>query len=147
MGRIDISEMRVKDVRSLAEVTEELGLTKGRVAMLIGEGKLDYGTRGKVKLVPEEAIRRRLEENPGPGNPNFGTGMYRAEPKEAPEGYMTVAEAAAAIGVSRPRVSQMCSEGTLDRIKEHGTNWVSVESVERRVESGPAKPWSKTTRE
>lgn len=77
MGEVDISGLKVGEVRSLKETEEELGVSKGRVAQLIKSGDLDYGTRGNVKLVPESAIRRRKEENPGPGNPNFGPGYSR----------------------------------------------------------------------
>lgn len=143
MGEVDISEMKVKDMRSLGEAYEELGLTKGRVAILMREGKLDYGMRGNVKLVPEEAIQRRLRENPGPGNPGFGTGEYARKP---PEGCMTTKEAAAAIGVSEGRVRQLIDEGTLKTRLHNGLHWITAESVARRVENGPAKPWSKAKR-
>lgn len=77
MAEIDISRLRVGEVRSLEETRRELGVTRGRVAQLMKAGELDYGTRGNVKLVPVAEIERRKESNPGPGNPNFGPGYSR----------------------------------------------------------------------
>ena len=77
MAEIDISELKVGEVRSLVEVEQALGVTKGRVQQLLRGGGLDYGMRGSIKLVPESEVRRRIEENPGPGNPNFGPGYSR----------------------------------------------------------------------
>ena len=77
MGEVDISNLKVSEVRSLVETEQELGVTKGRVQQLMRSGELDYGLRGSVKLVPEAEIQRRKKENPGPGNPNFGKGYSR----------------------------------------------------------------------
>ena len=77
MAEVDISSLKVGEVRSLKETEVELGVTKARVAQLMRSGDLDYGKRGNVKLVPVSEIERRKRENPGPGNPNFGPGYSR----------------------------------------------------------------------
>ena len=77
MGEIDISEMKVKELRTLKGAYEEIGITKGRLSQLIAKDRIDYGTIDGVKLIPKSEIERRKREPAKPGNPNFGPGYSR----------------------------------------------------------------------
>ena len=56
---------------------------------------------------------------------------------------MSLDEAAERLGISRPRVSQLCRDGLLDSWKVGSARRVSVESVENRLagEHRPGRPW------
>ncbi len=84
MGEIDISGIAAGELRSLKGARESLGISKGRLAQLIANGKIDYGTVDGMKLIPVSEIERRKRENPGPGNPNFKSGRGKAQASAEP---------------------------------------------------------------
>ena len=59
---------------NLTQAAEALGISKGRLSILISEGKVRAGKFGKAVVIEESEVERRKAENPGHGNPNFGPG-------------------------------------------------------------------------
>lgn len=73
----------MKGYMSTREVMERLGITRCRVLQLIRAGVLEGEMVGNGYIITEESVLRRLEDNPGPGNPNFGPGYSgRMKPEE-----------------------------------------------------------------
>ena len=64
---------------TLTEAASMLGVSKGRVSQLVKRGDISAEReRGsKALLIPVSEVERRMAENPGPGNPNFGPGYSR----------------------------------------------------------------------
>ena len=114
MARIDISDMRVGDVRTVNEAAEELGVKPATAHNLIRQGKLHYGMRGETKLVPEAAVRERMATNPGSGNPKLRGARDASELPPVPDGYVSAQDAADILGCSRQNVYQCVERGVLD---------------------------------
>lgn len=116
---------------STAEAAEALGVNRSRVCQLVKAGKLEAERIGNAYAVSADSVARRLEESPTAGNPNFGKPGYGKGKRRAvaPDGYMTVKEAAAALGVSGARVRQLIGEGRLTARKRKGANIVPAAEV------------------
>lgn len=59
---------------STTEAMERLGVNRSRIAQLVKAGILEAEKVGNSYAITVESVERRLKENPGPGNPNFGEG-------------------------------------------------------------------------
>lgn len=113
MVRLDISELKVKDVRTVNEAAAELGVKPASAHNLIKQGRLDYGMRGETKLVPESAVRKRMATNPGSGNPRLRGIKDASDLPPVPGGYVSAQDAADILGCSRQNVYQLVERGTL----------------------------------
>ena len=67
---------------TLTEAASMLGVSKGRASQLVKRGDMRGVREGKALLIPVSEVERRMAENPGPGNPNFGPGYSRAKTEE-----------------------------------------------------------------
>ena len=62
---------------SVMEAAEYLGKSKAEVHRLIRNGVLAAEKVGNSYIIKSDDVERRKQENPGPGNPNFGKGYHR----------------------------------------------------------------------
>ena len=136
MARIDISEMKVGDVRSLQEAADELGVQRATVSNHLRNGIMDYGKRGNVTLIPEDEVVRRKLTNPGSGNPSLRGCMDASGLPPVPDGYVSAQDAADILGCSRQNVYQCVDRGVLEggRFDDNGIArmHVSLKSVMAR---------------
>lgn len=71
----------VGEYMSLSRAAEALGITRGRMSLLVKQGTVDAVREGRAVLIPVSEVERRRRENPGPGNPMFGPGYHRLKGK------------------------------------------------------------------
>ena len=69
--------MELDEYMTSEEAAEYLGVNRSRISQLIKSGELEAKRFGKSWAISAESVRRRKENNPGPGNPNFGPGYSR----------------------------------------------------------------------
>lgn len=63
---------------------------------------------------------------------------FYADP-EPVDGYVTAAEAARILGVTKPRVSHMIRDGVLDALRKGRSTYITTNSLERRI-GHPVEP-------
>ena len=131
-GNPGLSESKKADVPDgfvpSGEAARMLGVTSSRVSALIADGMLDGKKVGGRYVVSEESLAARLA----------GDGAER-EPRrvESVGGYMSLTEAAAALGISKGRLSTLVKEGTVSAVKEGKGVLVPISEVERRKRENP----------
>ncbi len=113
---------------SSGEAAKALKVDPSRVSALIADGMLDgKKVGGRYVVTRESLLARVLGEEPE---------RKRAEVEER-GAYMSLTEAAEAIGISKGRLSTLVKEGTVKAVKEGKGVLVPVSEVERRKRENP----------
>lgn len=113
---------------SSGEAAKALGVDPSRVSALIADGMLDgRKVGGRYVVTRDSLLARVLGEEPE---------RKRAEVEER-GAYMSLTEAAEAIGISKGRLSTLIKEGTVKAAKEGKGVLVPVSEVERRKRENP----------
>lgn len=113
---------------SSGEAAKALGVDPSRVSALVADGMLDgRKVGGRYVVTRDSLLARVLGEEPE---------RKRAEVEER-GAYMSLTEAAEAIGISKGRLSTLIKEGTVKAVKEGKGVLVPVSEVERRKRENP----------
>jgi len=112
------------------EAAEALGVTASRISALVQSGHLDGRRFGGRWGVTRESVEARAAGE-GVGAPSTATAADEVG------GYMTLTDAAAAIGISKGRLSVLVKDGTVGAVREGGRVLVPVSEVERRKRENP----------
>lgn len=132
-GNPGLNESRNADVPegfvSSGEAAKALGVSPSRVSALVADGLLDGKMHGGRYVVERESLLSRiLGEQP--------SGRKRAEAMEV-GGYMSLTDAADALGISKGRMSTLVKNGTVSAIREGHSVLVPISEVERRKRENP----------
>lgn len=136
-GNPGLSESRAADVPdgyvSSGDAARALNVSPSRISALVADGMLEGEKVGGRYVVTRESLMSRIL-----GEKTGGGGIE----VETVGGYMSLTEAADALGISKGRLSTLIKEGTVKAVKEGKGVLVPMSEVERRraTNPGPGNP-------